>query len=103
MPKTTDAVEILDSLIANDPCKDARIAEARIRSGVAMQVYKLREGAGLTPEKLAGLVGCPLSVIDDLEMSDYKGDAVAMLATISRTLGVKSDHELMECSVSKVV
>ncbi len=89
MKKTTDAIEILDSMDAHIPDREARRKEARINGNVALEVYRLREKAGLTQEQLAALVACEPLLIDDLESGNFDGDSLPIMQKIADALGVR--------------
>ena len=91
MPKkqnpTSDAVEILHRrYYQGKPARTAQLAEARAEDQLARRIYKLREQAGLTQERLAKLVGTTASVISRLEDSDYEGRSLTMLNRIAAAM-----------------
>ena len=85
--RTSDAVEILDAMIGDDP-KLRQMADQVYEDAVIGQlIYDLRTGAGLTQNQLARLVGTDQSVISRLEDADYGGHSSSMLRRIGAALG----------------
>ena len=85
---TTDSVEILHCLYFEDqPEMMAMLEEERIKLDIAQQVYDLRESTGLNQAEFAKQVGVETRVIEDLEESDYEGDAFVMLNRIAKAVG----------------
>lgn len=84
----SDALRYLyDRYIKDDPEAIAAIEEEMLNVEVAQKVYDLRTQAGLSRAELAEHAGVDPSVIEDLEESDYDGDAVRMLARIAAAFG----------------
>ena len=79
-----------DRYIGDDPKRIAELEDARESAKVARQVFKLREGAGLTQRALAAIVGTSASVISRLEDDDYDGHSLKMLRRIAAAL----DHRV---------
>jgi predicted transcriptional regulator len=86
MPKTNDAVKILDSMVGRDARVRRLVDEAVLNSEVAQLIYKARMRAGLTQHELANLVGTKQPVIARLEDADYEGHSLAMLNRIALAL-----------------
>ena len=82
---TTDAVEIMHQLyIKGDPKKLARLEEEGVNFEISLHVYDLRTSGGQTQEEFGEIAGVDPRVIDDLEVADYEGDSLAMLARIEK-------------------
>ena len=82
---TTDAVEIMHQLfIKGDPEKLARLEEEAVNFEISLHVYDLRTSGGQTQEEFGEIAGVDPRVIDDLEVADYEGDSIAMLARIEK-------------------
>ena len=82
---TTDAVEIMNRLfIKGDPEKLARLEEEGVNFEISLHVYDLRTSGGQTQEEFGEIAGVDPRVIDDLEVADYDGDSLAMLARIEK-------------------
>jgi ribosome-binding protein aMBF1 (putative translation factor) len=86
MPKTKDAVKILDRLTGDDPELREMIAEERVNVQVARMIYDSRIASGLTQRQLAELVGTQQSTIARLEDADYEGHSLRMLRRIADAL-----------------
>jgi predicted transcriptional regulator len=85
--KTQDALEILKSeLTGNKPHRLKSIERERQKIGIAIEIYRLREKAGLTQKQLANKVGTRQSVISRLEDADYRGHSLEMLRRIAEAL-----------------
>ena len=101
---TTDAVEILHRLyFASHPKMMAMLEEERIKLDIAQQVYDLRESTSLNQAEFAKLVGVERSVIEDLEESDYEGDAFVMLNCIAKALGRQVEVRIVPLQPQPVV
>lgn len=83
---TTDAVEILERLIAGDDVLRTLVEEERVNARVAREIYDLRNRRGLTQKELAVKVGTTQSVIARLEDADYEGHSLRMLRRIAEAL-----------------
>lgn len=86
MPRTTDALKILDQRYKFDPVD---LDEERFHAQIARLIHDLREEAGLTQQELAERVGTTQSVISRLEDADYEGHSLQMLSRIAHALGHK--------------
>ena len=85
--KTTDGVKILyDRFVKDDPKRLASIARERQKAEIAMDIYELRQKAGLTQKQLADKIGTKQSVISRLEDADYRGHSLEMLRRIAEAL-----------------
>jgi len=90
MTRTTDALEILDRMIGDDPAARARIAKEELNLRIAEQVLAIRTAARMSQAQLAALVGTTQSVISRVEDADYRGHSLGLLQRIATAL----DHEL---------
>ena len=86
MKKTTDAVEIMEDMIGEEPQLHKMYAEAKINAHVAQLIYDARKEAGLTQAQLAQLIGTQQSVIARLEDADYEGHSLSMLNRVAEVL-----------------
>ncbi|MGH7555640.1 MAG: helix-turn-helix domain-containing protein [Longimicrobiales bacterium] len=86
---TSEALEILDRMIGDDPELRALIQEERVNAEVAVEIYQLRTSRGLTQDELAKRVGTAQSVIARLEDADYDGHSLRMLRRIAEALGAR--------------
>ena len=84
---TSDALEIIDHMIANDPKVRAFIEEARVNLDVAQLIYDAHTQAGLTQKQLAELAGRSQPVIARLEDGDYNRHSLSTLQRIAYALG----------------
>jgi DNA-binding XRE family transcriptional regulator len=75
--------------INNDPEMKELLEEAREEYEIALQIYKLRQDAGLTQAELANILGTQPSAICRLEDADYEGHSLAMLRKIAKALNKK--------------
>ena len=81
---TSDAVEILHRrFYEGKPGRIVQLEEQRAEDEIARKIHALRTDAGLTQQKLAGLVGTTASVISRLEDSNYEGHSLTMLKRIA--------------------
>jgi ribosome-binding protein aMBF1 (putative translation factor) len=87
MPKTRDALRILERVTGKDSQARQSVANARVNLEVAQMIYDARTNAGLTQRGLAELVGSKQSVIARLEDADYEGHSLSMLQRIGEALG----------------
>lgn len=94
MPKTKDALKILDQVTGNDPELRAMIEEETLNAKVARLIYDHRTEAGLTQQQLADLIGTQQPVIARLEDADYEGHSLTMLQRIARALHCKLEINL---------
>jgi ribosome-binding protein aMBF1 (putative translation factor) len=91
MPKTKDAVKIIDRMVGADKELRDLIAEETVNVRVARMIYDARNKAGLTQKELAKLVGTSQSVIARLEDADYEGHSLSMLSRIAAALNKRVD------------
>jgi ribosome-binding protein aMBF1 (putative translation factor) len=87
MPKTTDALKILDRLTADDAELRELIEQETINAKVARLIHDARTKAGLTQQQLAALVGTKQPNIARLEQADYDGHSLTMLQRLAGALG----------------
>ena len=74
MAKTSDALEILDVSIGNDPKLREEIERQEINLQIARMIYDARKAAGLSQKALAGLVQTKQPVFQQVvEDGDYVG------------------------------
>ncbi len=92
---TSDALEILDRMIGDDPDLRALIDEEQINTQVAVEIYELRTSRGLTQTELASRVGTTQSVVARLEDADYEGHSLRMLRRIADALGARLSVHLI--------
>jgi ribosome-binding protein aMBF1 (putative translation factor) len=101
---TTDAVEILHRLYFEDKPEMLEMLEAeRIKLDIAQQVCDLRQFTGLSQTEFAKQVGVNPSVIEDLEESDYDGDAFLMLNRIAKALNRKVEVRIIPLETQMAV
>lgn len=93
--RTSDALRILDRMIADDPELRAAIEEERIHAQVAREVYALRTSRGLTQQDLAEKIGTTQSVIARLEDADYEGHSLRMLRKVAEALDARLSVHLV--------
>lgn len=86
MPKTSNAIKIINKITSSDPDLEAMVEEASINAEVAQLIYEARTKAGLTQKQLAELVGTRQPVIARLEDADYEGHSLSMLQKIAHAL-----------------
>ncbi|MBI3838854.1 MAG: XRE family transcriptional regulator [Planctomycetia bacterium] len=91
MPKTKNALKIIDRMVGQDKELHDLIAEETINVRIARMIYDARNKAGLTQKELAKLVGTTQSVIARLEDADYKGHSLNMLNRIATALNKRVD------------
>ncbi len=91
----SDALEILDRMIGDDPELRALIEEEQINAQVAVEIYELRKSRGLTQRDLASRLGTTQSVIARLEDADYEGHSLRMLRRIAEALGARLSVHLI--------
>lgn len=91
MPKTKNALKILDRVTGNDPELRQLIDEATVNAHVAQLIYDARTKLKLTQAQLASRVGTTQSVIARLEDSDYNGHSLSMLQRIAAALDKRID------------
>jgi predicted transcriptional regulator len=95
MPKTKDALKIIDRMIGQDQVLQDLIDEETINVRVARMIYDARNEASLTQKELAKLVGTTQSVIARLEDADYEGHSLNMLNRIATALKKRVDIRLV--------
>lgn len=94
--KTTDGVELLyNRYVKGDPKRLASIARERQKAEIAMDIYELRQKAGLTQKQLADKIGTKQSVISRLEDADYRGHSLEMLRRIAEALNCYLDVRII--------
>jgi len=86
MPKTRDAMKIIDKMIGNDAELRQMVADARASSEISQMVYDARTDAGITQKKLAEMVNTGQSAIARLEDADYDGHSLSMLQRVAEAL-----------------
>lgn len=86
MPKTTDALKILDRVTGKSEVVRRGISAARVNFEVAQMIYDARTRAGLSQSELAALIGSKQPVIARLEDADYEGHSLTMLQRIANAL-----------------
>lgn len=91
MPKTKDALKIIDRMVGKDHKLRSLIVEETINVRVARMIYDARNKAGLTQKELAKRVGTTQSAIARLEDADYDGHSLKMLNRIATALGKRVD------------
>lgn len=94
MPKTDDALKIMERLTQDDPELQEIVREASLNARVAQMIYAARNQAGLTQQQLAELIGTQQSVIARLEDADYEGHSLSMLQRIAQALNQRVDIQL---------
>jgi ribosome-binding protein aMBF1 (putative translation factor) len=95
MAKTTDGMKIIDNIIGDDIELRQMTEEASVNAHVAQLVYDARTEAGLSQQKLAGMIGTTQSVISRLEDADYSGHSLSMLNRIAQVLNREVKIELV--------
>jgi len=91
MPKTTDALKILDRITGDDHELRELIQQETVNVHVARLIYDARAQAGLTQEELAERIGSKQPVIARLEDADYEGHSLTMLQRIAEALDLALD------------
>ena len=91
MPKTSNAIDIIDRMVGDDEELRELIDAESVSLHVAQMIYDARNQAGLTQKELARLVGTTQSVIARLEDSDYGGHSLNMLQRIAAALQQRVD------------
>lgn len=95
MPKTKDALKIIDHMVGPDEDLRELISDQTVNMRVARLIYDARNKAGLTQKQLAKLVGTTQSVIARLEDADYDGHSLSMLNRIATALHKRVDIRLL--------
>jgi ribosome-binding protein aMBF1 (putative translation factor) len=96
-----DAVDLLESLIADDAGLRELADEATLNAMVAQLIYQARTQARLTQGKLAKLIGTRQSVISRLEDADYEGHSLSMLRRIAEALGKRLEVRFVDAPKSR--
>jgi len=91
MPKTTDALKILDRITGDDAELRELIQQETVNVHVARLIYDARTQAGLTQEELAERIGSKQPVVARLEDADYEGHSLTMLQRIAEALNLILD------------
>ena len=65
------------------------MAKHRQNFEIAMEIFDLRQKAGLTQKQLADKIGTKQSVISRLEDADYRGHSLEMLRRIAEALNCR--------------
>jgi ribosome-binding protein aMBF1 (putative translation factor) len=86
MPKTRDAIKILERITGNSAELKAGIAIASINLQAAQMIYDARTRAGLSQKQLADLIGSKQPVIARLEHAEYEGHSSSLLERIAAAL-----------------
>ena len=86
MPKTSNALDILDQVIGDDPELRALIEKETINLQIARMIYDARTAAGLSQKALADRIQTKQPVIARLEDADYEGHSLDMLQRIAEAL-----------------
>jgi len=94
VPKTRNALEIIDRAVGEDHELRQMIAEENVNAAVAQMIYEARKAAGLTQKQLADLVGTQQPVIARLEDADYEGHSLSMLNRIASALNLRLAVEM---------
>ena len=90
---TSDAVEILDRRMADDPELQELARVAYVNAKVAKLIYDARTDANLTQAQLAKKIGTRQPVIARLEDADYEGHSLTMLQRIAEALNLRLEIE----------
>ncbi|MBX3377543.1 MAG: helix-turn-helix transcriptional regulator [Phycisphaeraceae bacterium] len=96
--KTSDAVEILDAVLGNDPKARAAADKAYDDAVIAMMIYQARTRARMTQKQLADLIDSDQAVISRLEDANYRGHSLTMLRKIARALGKRLDIRFVDAA-----
>lgn len=96
MPKTTDAIKMIDAELAKDPALRKRVRIAEINAVASMELYRLRTEAGLSQEQLAKLLKVSPAVIDDLEAGDMEENGAGILLAAASALKAEIDERVAE-------
>ena len=86
MPKTTDAVAMIDHLVGDDQELRELIDQESINTQVARLIFDARTRSGLTQQQLAERIGTKQPNIARLEDGDYEGHSLTMLQRVARAL-----------------
>ncbi len=91
MPKTSDALKILDRLVGEDLETRESIDQEEFHAHIAQLIYDARQEAEMTQTQLAKLVGTSQPSIARLEDADYQGHSLTMLQRIAKALNKRLD------------
>jgi ribosome-binding protein aMBF1 (putative translation factor) len=94
MPKTRDALKILDRLTGDDHKLRERIEQETINAQVAQLIHEARTKAGLTQKQLADLIGTKQPNVARLENADYEGHSLTMLQRVAKALNQRLEITL---------
>jgi len=94
MPKTKDALKILDRLTGKDLQLRERVERETVNVQVAQLIYDARTKAGLTQKQLAALIGTSQPNIARLEDAHYEGHSLTMLQRIAKALNQRLEISL---------
>jgi ribosome-binding protein aMBF1 (putative translation factor) len=94
MPKSKDALQLIDRMVGDNQSLRAMIAEETTNARVAQLIYDARMKSGLTQKELARRVGTTQSVIARLEDADYTGHSLSMLNRIAAAMEKRIDIQL---------
>ena len=98
MPKTTDALKIIDNMIGDDSELQQMCQQATINAHVAQLIYDARMQSGYSQTELAKKIGTTQSVISRLEDAEYEGHSLSMLNRIAFALNRQVKIDLVELS-----
>jgi|TARA_R110000782_G_scaffold19140_12_gene52347 ribosome-binding protein aMBF1 (putative translation factor) len=95
---TSDAIEIIDAMIGDDP-RAREVADKALEDAlVGQMIYDIRTQAGLTQKQLAELAGTDQAVISRLEDADYEGHTMSMLRRIAKALGKRVEVRFVDAA-----
>jgi ribosome-binding protein aMBF1 (putative translation factor) len=94
VPKTSDALKILNRRTGIDPKTDPRMKAINRQYDIGQMIYDARTAAGLSQQQLAKLIGTHQSVISRLEHADYEAQSLPMLERIADALHLKVELRL---------
>lgn len=98
MPKTNDALKIIDHMIGDDYELQQMCQQATINAHVAQLIYDARTQLGYSQTELAKKIGTTQSVISRLEDAEYEGHSLSMLNRIAFALNRQIKIDLVELS-----
>ncbi|MEW6347709.1 MAG: helix-turn-helix transcriptional regulator [Thermodesulfobacteriota bacterium] len=84
-----------DRYIKGDAEMEKYFEELGVKADIARQLYRLRNDAGISRERLSELVGTTESVIEDIEETDYEGDFLAMASRIANALHTRLEVRIV--------
>jgi len=94
--RTTDGLEILDTLFFRTPRAKRLLAEERERVALGDLIRDLREAKHLTQAQLARKVGTSQSAIARIENANYTGQKLGTIARIAAALGYQVEVNLVK-------